>query len=551
MTYEITEKQSPSLIESPAETVLDGYEAKVYANRKRHMVTIDHTLETPQEITANVKTVPGMLTHRGCCFAGCKGVVLGPVKDALTIVHGPIGCSFYTWGTRRHKAVPGEDGLNLVPYTFSTDMRESDIVFGGEKKLMQAIEEGIELFHPNAVFICSTCPVGLIGDDIHAVAERAEKKFGVKCVSFSCEGYKGVSQSAGHHIASNQLIRRVIGENDTPPEGAFSVNILGEYNIGGDGWETERLLHRCGIEVVSVMTGDGSVAAMQRAHMADLNLVQCHRSINYIAEMMQTQYGIDWVKVNFIGVKSTIKSLRAIAAYFGDPDLIERVETVIAEETADIQDDIDYYKSRLKGKTAALYVGGSRSHHYQGLLRELGVNTVLAGYEFAHRDDYEGREVIDSIKIDADSKNIETLHVEPVDGRYHVRFSPEKLEELKDQINGLEYYGGMIKEMENGTLMIDDLNHFETEELVKLLKPDVFFSGIKDKFVLQKSGIVSRQLHSYDYQGPYAGFHGAINFAHDLDMEIYSPIWDRIAPPWRNQPILSGDVTEQQEGGEK
>jgi nitrogenase molybdenum-iron protein alpha chain len=554
MAYEITEERGSSIAKGPMETVLDSYEAKAYKNRKRHMVTVDHALETPQEITANVRTVPGMLTHRGCCFAGCKGVVLGPVKDALTIVHGPIGCAFYTWGTRRHKAVPGEDGLNLVPYAFSTDMRESDIVFGGEKKLMQAIEEGIELFHPNAVFICSTCPVGLIGDDIHAVAERAEKKFGVKCVAFSCEGYKGVSQSAGHHIASNQLIRRVIGENDTPPEGKFSVNILGEYNIGGDGWETERLLRRCGIEVVSVMTGDGAVSAMQRAHTAGLNLVQCHRSINYIAEMMQTQYGIDWIKINFVGVKSTAKSLRAIAAYFGDSGLTDRVETVIAEEIADIQDDIDYYKNRLKGKTAALYVGGSRSHHYQGLLRELGMSTVLAGYEFAHRDDYEGREAIESIKIDADNKNIETLHVEPIDGRYHVRFSPEKLEELKTTIEGLGYYGGMIKEMENGTLMVDDLNHFETEEFVKLLKPDVFFSGIKDKFVLQKSGVVSRQLHSYDYQGPYAGFQGAVNFAHDLDMEIHSPIWNRIAPPWRNRPILSGGIVgaaQEPEGGEK
>ncbi|MCH4220946.1 MAG: nitrogenase molybdenum-iron protein alpha chain [Eggerthellaceae bacterium] len=554
MSSETIEAPAANQQQSLTDKVLDQYEAKVYKNRKRHMVTVDHALETPQEIAANVKTVPGMLTHRGCCFAGCKGVVLGPIKDTLTIVHGPIGCSFYTWGTRRHKAIPGDDGLNLVPYTFSTDMRESDIVFGGEKKLMKAIEEGIELFHPNAVFICSTCPVGLIGDDINAVAERAEKKFGVKCVSFSCEGYKGVSQSAGHHIASNQIIRHVIGENDTPPAAQYSVNVLGEYNIGGDGWETERLLHRCGIEVISVMTGDGAVADMQRAHMANLNLVQCHRSINYVAEMMKTQYGIDWLKVNFVGIKSTTKSLRAIATYFDDPALTSRIESVIADEMETIQSDLDYYRSRLTGKTAALYVGGSRSHHYQLLLHDLGVRTVLAGYEFAHRDDYEGRQVIDSIKVDADSKNIETLHVEPIKGKYHVRFSADQLEDLKGSVNGLEYYEGMMKEMDNGSLVVDDLNHFETEAFVELLHPDIFFSGIKDKFVLQKSGIKSRQLHSYDYQGPYAGFRGAINFAHDLDMEFSSPIWDMVTPPWQSKPLLNGTFTNDvnfAEGGDK
>ncbi len=547
MNCDIVDLETAEVADTAAmEAVLEGYEGKVYANRRKHMLVVDHALETPQEILANVRTIPGILSHRGCCFAGCKGVVLGPVKDAVTIVHGPIGCAFYTWATRRHKAVADEDGVNTVPYAFSTDMQEKDIVFGGEKKLFQAIKEAVEMFHPAAIFICSTCPVGLIGDDIHAVAARAESEFGVTCVAFSCEGYKGVSQSAGHHIASNQLIRRIIGETDEAPAGKYSVNILGEYNIGGDAWETERILKRVGYEIVSTMTGDGSVKDMRRSHMADLNLVQCHRSINYIAEMMNAQYGIDWIKINFVGINATVKSLRAIATYFDDEELTARTEEVIASELADIEEEYEQYRDILNGKTAALYVGGSRSHHYQQLLRDFGMSTVLAGYEFAHRDDYEGREVKDSIKIDADNKNIETLELGPVEGKYRVRFSSARMEELKKNIEGYEYYEGMIKEMNSGTLMIDDLNHYETEEFVKLLKPDVFFSGIKDRYVLQKNGVPSRQLHSYDYMGPYAGFKGAINFGHDLVMCIRTPVWSRVTPPWRHEPLLFGTV-----GGEE
>ena len=41
---------------------------------------------------------------------------------------------------------------------------------------------------------------------------------------------------------------------------------------------------------------------------------------------------------------------------------------------------------------AMLFVGGSRAHHYQDLFAEIGMRTVAAGYEFAHRDDYEGRQ---------------------------------------------------------------------------------------------------------------------------------------------------------------
>lgn len=106
----------------------------------------------------------------------------------------------------------------------------------------------------------------------------------------------------------------------------FSINILGEYNIGGDGWELERILKNIGYNIVSMMTGNGTVEQLKNAHKADLNVVQCHRSINYIGEMMKVKYGTDWIKVNFIGVKSTIKSLRDIAKYFDDPALTKRTE---------------------------------------------------------------------------------------------------------------------------------------------------------------------------------------------------------------------------------
>jgi nitrogenase molybdenum-iron protein alpha chain len=493
-----------------------------------------------------VRTIPGILSHRGCCYAGCKGVVVGPLKDALTIVHGPIGCSFYTWGTRRHKAKAKDGEQNFVPYCFSTDMQEGDIVFGGEKKLRQAITEAMEIFNPKTIFICSTCPVGLIGDDIAAVASWAEDKYGITCTSFSCEGYKGVSQSAGHHIANNQLIKTVIGTGDTQPESVYAINILGEYNIGGDGWEISRILQRIGYQIVSVFTGDGTVEEMRNAHLAELNIVQCHRSINYIAEMMQAQYGTPWLKVNFIGVSATIKSLRDMATYFvektGDQSIRDRTETVIADELAQIEDALAAYKQQLQGKTAFLYVGGSRSHHYQKILRDLGICTVLAGYEFAHRDDYEGREVIPNIKIDADSKNIESLTLGPVEGKYHLRLNEAAVARLQTELDGFQDYAGMITEMQDGSIVVDDLNHFETEQFMKKLKPDIFFSGIKDKFVAQKSGVLSRQLHSYDYSGPYAGFRGALIFARDVSMGINTPAWQLIVPPWKRKPLLIGSI---------
>ena len=113
----------------------------------------------------------------------------------------------------------------------------------------------------------------------------------------------------------------------------------------------------------------------------------CHRSINYVAEMMETKYGIPWIKINFIGAEATAKSLRKIAKYFDDQELIDRVEEVIAEEMPAVKATIEDVYPRTNGKTAMLFVGGSRAHHYQELFNEMGMNTLSAGYEFGHRDD--------------------------------------------------------------------------------------------------------------------------------------------------------------------
>ncbi|SHG19363.1 nitrogenase molybdenum-iron protein alpha chain [Desulfacinum infernum DSM 9756] len=522
------------------EELVRRYPAKVAKKRRRHILVRDPS--EPQSIEANVRTVPGIITQRGCCYAGCKGVVIGPIGDMVHITHGPIGCGYYSWLTRRNLFRPRADGANFLHYCFSTDMQEEDIIFGGEKKLREAIREAVELFRPKAVSVHATCPVGLIGDDVQAVAREMEEELGVPVLAFHCEGYKGVSQSAGHHIANNNLFKAAVGRDDLEPSSPFAVNILGEYNIGGDAWEIERVLERCGIRVWAVFSGNGSIDDIRRAHTAQLNLVMCHRSINYMAEMMEKAYGIPWVKVNFIGVRAMAKSLRKIVAYFEDPDLSERVERVIADEVERAERDLAPYRERLAGKTVVLFVGGSRAHHYQDLFRDLGMRTIAAGYEFAHRDDYEGRHILPTLKMDADSRNIEELKVGPHPEKYRPRLPAERAEELR-RAGLIDHYEGMLPDMEPGSLVIDDISHLELEMLIKRYRPDLVCSGIKDKYVIEKFGVPSKQLHNYDYRGPYAGFRGAVNFARDIDSMIHSPVWKLVRPPWEKEPCLRAELT--------
>ncbi|SDB43217.1 nitrogenase molybdenum-iron protein alpha chain [Desulfonatronum thiosulfatophilum] len=527
----------------PADLVQDllkKYPTKVARKRAKQIMVKEAEGASTPEMGANVRTIPGIITMRGCTYAGCKGVILGPTRDIVNITHGPIGCGFYSWLTRRNQTHTETDAdENFMPYAFSTDMNENDIVFGGEKKLKQAIKEAYELFHPKAIAIFSTCPVGLIGDDVHAVAREMKEELGINVFGFSCEGYKGVSQSAGHHIANNQIFKHVVGTKEEIKVGEFKINLLGEYNIGGDGFEIDRIMDKCGITVVSTFSGNSTYDQFATSHTADLNTVMCHRSINYVAEMMESKYGIPWIKVNFIGAEATAKSLRKIAQYFDSPKLTERVEAVIAEEMPEVRQVMDDVRSRTEGKTAMLFVGGSRAHHYQELFNEIGMRTISAGYEFAHRDDYEGRHVIPDIKIDADSRNIEELEVEPCTKDYNPRKTDEELKKLDEEGFKFKEYAGMIPDMENKSLVIDDLNQYEAEKLIEIMKPDIFCAGIKEKYSVQKLGIPLKQLHNYDIGGPYAGFKGAVNFYHDIDRMVNSKVWSYLKAPWQEKPELS------------
>jgi nitrogenase molybdenum-cofactor synthesis protein NifE len=126
---------------------------------------------SPSASAATNRAWPARLASGPALFCGSR-VVLYPIADALHLMHGPIGCASYTWDIRGALS----SGPPLHRYSFSTDLGETDVIFGGEKKLTRALDELIPRHRPKAAFVYSTCMVGLIGDDLQAVCKKAEAK---------------------------------------------------------------------------------------------------------------------------------------------------------------------------------------------------------------------------------------------------------------------------------------------------------------------------------------------------------------------------------------
>ncbi|MEH0873300.1 nitrogenase molybdenum-iron protein alpha chain [Pectobacterium cacticida] len=478
MTSE-TRERNEALIQE----VLEIFPEKARKDRKKHMMTTDPAMESVGKcIVSNRKSQPGVMTVRGCAYAGSKGVVFGPIKDMAHISHGPIGCGQYSRAGRRNYYT-GWSGVNSFgTLNFTSDFQERDIVFGGDKKLDKLIDE-LEMLFPltKGISVQSECPVGLIGDDISAVAKASSAKIGKPVVPVRCEGFRGVSQSLGHHIA-NDVIRDWVLDNregnefETTP---YDVAIIGDYNIGGDAWASRLLLEEMGLRVVAQWSGDGTLVEMENTPKVALNLVHCYRSMNYISRHMEEKYGIPWLEYNFFGPTKIAESLREIAARF-DETIQKNAEAVIEKYQTQTQSVIDKYRPRLEGKKVLLYLGGLRPRHIIGAYEDLGMEILGTGYEFGHNDDYD-------------------------------RTLP------------------MLKE---GTLLFDDLSSYELEAFVKALKPDLIGSGIKEKYIFQKMGVPFRQMHSWDYSGPYHGYDGFGIFARDMDMTLNNPGWSQLTAPW-------------------
>jgi len=422
--------------------------------------------DAPLDIDCNKDSLAGAVSQRACVFCGSR-VVLYPIADALHLVHGPIGCAVYTWDIRGALS----SGPELHRLSFSTDLQEMDVIFGGEKKLKKALLELIERHKPNAAFVYSTCIVGIIGDDLEGVCAAVAEETSIPVLPVQSEGFKG-NKRAGYEAACTAM-GRLVGTGDITNISAHSINILGDFNLAGEIWLIREYFERIGVEVVANITGDGRVADIKRAHGAALNVVQCSGATMDLATMMQDRYSIPVIRVSYFGVEDMAEALYAVARHFGDPELMIRAEELVRSELEELLPKLARYRKALSGKKAAIYVGGAfKAFSLVKAFRLIGMDVVMVGSQTGTREDY------------------------------------EELEEITD----------------DGTIIVDDSNPLELSSFIKEKDVDLFVGGVKERPIAYKLGVAFCD-HNHERQQMLAGFQGMLNFAEEVYGSVMSPVW--------------------------
>jgi nitrogenase molybdenum-cofactor synthesis protein NifE len=355
--------------------------------------------------------------------------------------------------------------------SFSTDLREKDVIYGGEKRLYVALTSLIDAYHPAAAFVYSTCVAGLIGDDIAAVCRKVEAENGIPVLPVKSEGFGGTKKD-GYRAACEALFR-LVGTAATVKSDKPCINLLGEFNVAGETWILKDYFSRMGVEVTATLSGDGRIDQVRRSHGAALNLVQCAGSMLPLARLYEEKYKIPYQRVSFFGLEDTANALYDTAAFFKDPALMERTVELVKSETEKVLPRLRIIRRRIQGKRAAVYVGGAfKAFSLVKALRTLGIQTVLVGTQTGNKGDY------------------------------------SQLQSFCDP----------------GTVVVDDSNPSELSMFLKEQGADILIGGVKERPIAYKLGLGFCD-HNHERKLPLAGFEGMVNFALELEGTLCSPIW--------------------------
>jgi nitrogenase molybdenum-cofactor synthesis protein NifE len=432
----------------------------------------------PFAMACNRDSLAGAVSQRACVFCGSR-VVLYPITDALHLVHGPIGCAVYTWDIRGALS----SGPELHRLSFSTDLQEKDVIFGGEKKLKAALLELIKRHSPKAAFVYATCIVGIIGDDVGAVCRQVAAETGIPVIPVQSEGFKGNKREG--YLAACRAMFELVGTGDVSDVPTVSINILGDFNLAGEIWIIREYFERMGVAVVANITGDGRVDAIRRAHGARLNVVQCSGATMELAKMMQDKYDIPFIRASYLGIEDMADSLYAVAEHFKDrdPGIVARTKALVREELGRLLPELKRYRKDLEGKKAAIYVGGAfKAFSLIKAFKHLGMRVVLVGSQTGTQEDYEELAAI---------------------------CDPE-------------------------TIIVDDANPLELSHFIKEKDVDVFVGGVKERPIAFKLGVGFCD-HNHERKEALEGFVGMLNFAKEIHASVVSPVW-RFVPRRENRP---------------
>lgn len=391
------------------------------------------------------------------------------LDDAVFIAHSPQGCvGCATMATDVFRVGQAHRGVQLIrnPRVIVTNLDQKDVIFGGEKKLEEAIHYAKERYYPKLIFIFSSCASGIIGDDIDAVVSDLQTETEALLIPIHCEGFKSKICASGFDSAFISISKYILNEEKVSKQENL-INLFAPTTVSyKDQVEIERMLGEIGMEA-NYIPFYSSLEKIKRIPTAIASTSICKVFADEFMKELNEKYDIPYSHtVMPIGVRNTDKWFRGIAKVVGKE---EEADRIIEQEHARVLPEITKIKERLHGKRVFICGGTGRSFAAAALIEDFGME--LVGLETPTYD-------------------------------------------LDAQLD-IEYLNGIHKDF---VVDIANMQPFEQINLVKKLKPDVFI-GVPTWAA--RLGIPT--THVLDMKRPTMGYDGILYLGNKIADQIENP----------------------------
>lgn len=268
---------------------------------------------------------------RFSCALGAQQTVIA-IKRGVPMLHSGPGCS------NKISSLIGQGegyaGGNTIPCTNAT---ESDVIFGGERKLKDVIEGAFKVIDADLYVVLTGCTSDIVGDDVGSVTSKYQEE-DKPIVYVETGGFKS-NNYVSHSTVVNAIIDQYVDKfkkDDIVKEGLVNVFATVPYQDpywNGNLEEIKRVLEGIGLKV-NILFGNESkgIEEWKTIPNAEFNIVANSWVGLDIAEHLKEKYKTPYMHFPYlpIGAIATTKFLRQVGE-FGHLGK-ERVESFIKKE---------------------------------------------------------------------------------------------------------------------------------------------------------------------------------------------------------------------------
>ncbi len=258
-----------------------------------------------------------------CALAAMKTVQ--SISRALPILHSGPGCAEKLGGS------VGSSGL-FSPHIFPcTSISEKEVVFGGNEKLAETIENALRVIDADLYVVLTGCTSEIVGDNVEEVVSRFADA-GKPVICASTPGFKG-NNYVGHDWVLGAIFAQYCKPAKQVQKGL--VNLFSGPPMQDPFWlgnlrALERLVSELGLTPNTIFGHNRGIRELDRIPAAELNILVSPWVGLESVQLLKEQFGTPYLHypVLPIGAFETTKFLRAVGeAAHVDPALVEEVVT--------------------------------------------------------------------------------------------------------------------------------------------------------------------------------------------------------------------------------